>query len=315
MAAYDLAAIYRQLAALSGAGVSPAQSFDVLARQSSGANKQRFQKLMERLWKGERVSQAMAAFPRLFPASHCLMVVEGETTGRLDSTLTRLAQMTEHSLELRRALQRELTSPTITMLVALPFVIFLLPFVAGPAMVAFAWILVGVFCFMLAVAHLTINLPGKGRAWAAKFAGAIPKLGTISRGMTLAYFARSFSMLYGAGVPLSPALRCAAEATGDGALVIAARSIVARVDRGEGLMDALEGARFFPSDVLAMARTGEATGGLDGAFEFVANIYEEEMKVLLHVFGMQMGVAAIVIVAILVGIIVVSFWRAYFAAL
>ncbi len=256
----------------------------------------------------------MAAYPRLFPKTHCVIVSEGETTGRLDATLTRLAQMTEHSLELRRALRSELTSPTLTMIVALPFVIFLLPLVAPAAMVVFAWVLVAVFCILLVVAHLTINLPGKGRAWAAKYAGFIPKLGTISRGMTLAYFARSFSMLHFAGVPVSIAVQTAAESTGIDEVVAAARSVVARIDRGESLIDALESTRFFPSDVLSMARTGEATGGLDTAFDYIANIYEQEVSVLLHLFGMQMGVAAIIVVGIVVAIIVINFWRSYFGA-
>src|SRR5579883_2197128 len=150
MFAYALAALYRQLALLSHAGISPAESFSLMAKQSSGANKRCFEALVQHVWKGQRLSQAMAAYPRLFPEAHRALVSEGETTGRLDATLNRLAEMTEHSLELRRAFRRELWPPTMTLIVAIPF-LFFLPFIAPIPLVIFAWLMVGAFGFILAI--------------------------------------------------------------------------------------------------------------------------------------------------------------------
>lgn len=311
MAATDLAALYRQLSVLSGAGISPAESFGLLARQSGGTNQRCYESLMQRLWRGEKISLAMAAFPRLFPATHCALVVEGESTGRLDSVLTRLAEMTEHSEALRLMLQREIFPHTLTLIVALPFVIAL-PLFAGPAVTAFAWILVGLYGLLLQVTRLTINLPGKGRAWATRIAANVPTLGTIARCLSLSYFGRSFSLLYGAGVPVSPALSCAADASGDPSLVNAAKRAVAQLDRGQTVLDSLAATGFFPPYALSMAQTGEAAGSLEQLFAYLASMYEQEAADLLHLFAIRLGVAGLLIVAMIVFLIVGSFYRMYY---
>lgn len=312
MGATDLAALYRQLSMLAGAGISPAESFGLLSRQRSGANQRRLESLMQRLWSGERISRAMAAYPTLFPATHCALVVEGEATGRLDQVLTRLAAVTEHSDALRRMLQREIFPHTLTLIVALPFVIFLLPALAGPVVTAFAWLLVGLFGLLILVSQLTINLPGKGRAWATKIAAKVPTLGAIARSLTLSYFGRSFSLLYGAGVPVSPALGCAAQASGDPSLVEAVGRTVAQLDRGQSMLNALESTGFFPPYALSMASTGEAAGSLETLFDHIAAVYEQEAADLLHLFAIRVGVIGLIIVGVLVFLIVGSFFRRYY---
>lgn len=315
MAAYDLAAVYRQLSTLAGAGISSAQSFDLLAKQADGRAKRSFDSVVQSVWEGGKLSDAMAAFPRIFPRSHCRIVLEGETTGRLDTTLARLAQMTEHSLALRRALRAQLTNPTITMIVAIPFVIILLPMVAPHALVVLCWLLIALYSLVLLVAHLTINLPGRGRSWATAVAQYIGPLRTIARGMTLCYFARSFALLYAAGASVSPALLCAADGTGDTAMIRATRAVAARLDRGQNLTEAFAATGYFPTDILSMAGVGESAGALDTLFDYIAEIYEQDVSARLHDFGVRMGVLALVLAGIVVGIIVIYFWLAYFGAL
>lgn len=296
----DLATIYREIATLAVAGFSPSQSFDLLARQASGANRRCFEALMQRFWNGQRVSDAMRTFPRLFPAAHCAIVVEGEATGRLDVTLVRLAAMTEHSLALRQALRSELATSSITMIAAVLLAIFLLIGGFDRHILVIAIPLIAIYGLVLAAASLSVDLPGRNRLWAGSVAALIPTLRQIARNMTMIYFARSFSVLYSAGVPISPALRCAAEAAGDAGISKAARQAVARLDRGESVRDSLASTGFFPPEILGVIHAGEATGYLYRVLDSFAAGYEDETGVLLHQFGIRMGHIGLAIAAFLV---------------
>jgi type IV pilus assembly protein PilC len=93
----------------------------------------------------------------------------------------------------------------------------------------------------------------------------------------LAFFCRQFATLVGAGVPVVPGLRALAEQTANRALKAALRGVVARVEAGSALAEALEAfPEAFPPLMVRMAAAGEVGGVLDEVLERLAVHYERE---------------------------------------
>lgn len=103
-------------------------------------------------------------------------------------------------------------------------------------------------------------------------------LGAPKRRALLAFF-RSFATLIRAGVPLRRALEVAIERAGDGVLREALRAVLAEVEQGGALGDALaKRPRAFAPLYVAMVRAGEAGGILDDVLERLAAYLEREAE-------------------------------------
>lgn len=101
-------------------------------------------------------------------------------------------------------------------------------------------------------------------------------LGRPSRRALLAFF-RSFSTLIRAGVPMRRALDVTIERTTDGVLRESLRSVLADVEHGAALGDALSRRpRAFAPLYVAMVRAGEAGGILDDVLDRLASFLERD---------------------------------------
>lgn len=110
----------------------------------------------------------------------------------------------------------------------------------------------------------------------ARTLGGSLSLGRPARRALLAFF-RSFSTLVRAGVPLRRALEVAIERTSDPVLRESLRGVVADVEHGSSLGDALERRpRAFAPLYVAMVRAGEAGGILDDVLERLASFLERD---------------------------------------
>ncbi|MEA2689142.1 MAG: type pilus assembly protein PilC [Candidatus Eremiobacteraeota bacterium] len=101
-------------------------------------------------------------------------------------------------------------------------------------------------------------------------------LGRPSRRALLAFF-RSFSTLIRAGVPMRRALDVAIERTRDGVLRESLRSLLADIEHGTSLSDAMaRRPRAFAPLYVAMVRAGEAGGILDDVLDRLASLLERD---------------------------------------
>jgi type IV pilus assembly protein PilC len=101
-------------------------------------------------------------------------------------------------------------------------------------------------------------------------------LGAPKRRALLAFF-RSFATLIRAGVPMRRALDVAIERAGDGVLRESLRSVLADIEQGGALSDAMaKRPRSFAPLYVAMIRAGESGGILDDVLERLAAFLERE---------------------------------------
>jgi type II secretory pathway component PulF len=319
----DLAALYRQLAVLTGAGISAASSAGVISmtRQStmafpSGRSelvRRAMETIKQRVWQGMKLSQAMAEWPQIFPKFHLALIAESEATGQLDVALSRLAQITERDLALHQELRKQTFYPGIVLNLGIP--IFILALVTRRADII-SWgavaLIIACFIFFRAAGFVIAEMQGQTRPWAQQFAMAVPYVGSITRRVAIAYFMRALGLLYGAGVALPQALLYAADASGNPWLADPIRRIVPRIEAGQPLKETLASTGLFPSYVLAVLSTGEMTGGIDSQLTRAAAFYEDEIARQLRTFCMVLGLIVLLTISSVTGYMFITTWKNYY---
>ncbi|MCM4903849.1 type II secretion system F family protein, partial [Escherichia coli] len=95
------------------------EALDALSRQSEKPRQRDLiAAVRARVLEGHSLATAMGMFPGTFERLYCAMVAAGETSGRLDVVLSRLADYTEQRQIMRNRLLQALLSPCVLTLVA-----------------------------------------------------------------------------------------------------------------------------------------------------------------------------------------------------
>ena len=310
----DMALMYRQFAAMLGAGVPIYQCLTSLTQQTTnGILRGHLRKISARVQEGEMLTSAMAEAPWIFTDFQRAMVSAGELSGRLDTMMDRLSSALEQEYTLRSRIKSEMVEPVITL-----FAFFLLPplvlvVVAGDV---HAYLVQAVYPLLkTAIAVLVIYVAGKllsqfKFAFDA-FAYSLPGIGGAIRMISIARFSRAFASLYAAGVGISETLRFSAAATGNEYLSRKMTSAIPAIMGGRGIAESLQATRAFPPMVVSMLSTGERTGGLDMTMDKVAEYYEQESVVRLHQLVVWFRTAILLFMAVKVAMLLIQFYGGY----
>lgn len=215
----NLALITRQLATLVRAGIPLEESLHALARQ---INKRGLQSVIagirEQITEGASLHEAMARYPGVFPELYRVMVEAGETSGRLEEVLDRLADYTEARQALRQKLIMALIYPVLVTMVALFVVTVLLTYVVPEVVRVFeqsgqqlpvltlcliksgeflraygAWLVAGVLCLIISW-HWVLKNPWIRLSW-HRLLLKLPVIGRIIRTVDVARLTRTLAIL------------------------------------------------------------------------------------------------------------------------
>ncbi len=324
-----LAVFFRQFAAMLAAGVPIYQALETLGNQRGGNARLRraLNDIRNSILAGERLADAFDRHPAIFSPIIRAMIRVGETGGALETILRQIATYLENELELRRLISRVTFYPKLVLFFAIliPGLIpALITMVGAPGgapvgetLAGIAWtyakILLAVFVVWAAF-RLAMQAQGFRYAWGL-FTVSLPWIGFTVRQLALARFARALSALYGAGLPLSQAIRYAADATGNEYLRSRIQPAGSKLEAGYSITDTFASTGVFPPMVMDMVATGENTGELGFMMDKVAEYYEEEGKLRSHQAGHILGVAVYLGVAIYVAIILIQFYAGYFSTI
>lgn len=324
-----LAMFFRQFAAMLAAGVPIYQTLETLGNQRGGNAKLRraLGDIRNSVLAGERLADAFEKHPVLFPPIVRAMIRVGETSGMLENILRQIANYLENELELRRLLSRVTFYPKLVLFFAIliPGLIpALITMVGAPGGAPVGETLAGIartyakILFMVfalwAAFRLAMQAQGFRYAWGL-LTVMLPWIGFTVRQLALARFARALSALYGAGLPLSQAMRYAADATGNEYLRSRIQPAGSKLEAGYSITDTFASTGVFPPMVMDMVATGENTGELGFMMDKVAEYYEEEGKLRSHQAGYVFGVVVYLGVAIYVAIIVIQYYAGYFSSI
>jgi type IV pilus assembly protein PilC len=141
----------------------------------------------------------------------------------------------------------------------------------------------------------------------------VPQLGRVKHLNELARCARSVSLLYAAGLPLTEIMPLIIQGCNNRVMARALFDVQTDMLKGEGLAKPMSKNRLFLPMMVQMVKVGEETGNLDGSLQAVANNYEAEAqdktKALIAMIQPVMTIA----IAGIVGLIALSMVSAMYS--
>jgi type II secretory pathway component PulF len=321
----------RELANLLAAGVPITRSLSILRRESSNpAARAQWSAIFDDVSGGMPLAEAMARWPKSFPAVYVAMVHAGETGGFLDVVLMQIAEFRARERDLKGKFRNAMAYPTVLAVLAIGVLIFLMTFFiprfsgifasVGGNMPGLTRAIVAISKFMtdygpgilvvLAVLVLVLRRVLKspaGQLAAQQAMLRLPVIGKLAARFALVRFCRMLGTLLGAGVPLVASLRVAREAVGNRILADAVGQSIEQVQKGKGLARSLAGnSRLFPGSVIEMIAVAEESGRLDTELKRLATVNEEELDRQLRTAVALAEPILLFVMAAIVGTIVVG---------
>lgn len=326
----DVTIFTRDLALLLRAGARINDGLELLASDRDfGRLRPVVADIRSRVVAGESFAEGLSRHEGLFPPMYVALIRVGEASGSLDQVLEVLADERSRTEALKRRLGDAIRYPLFVLgaasCVLLFFLTFVLPQFAsvlqdfGAKVDPFILGFLNLSTFLRANsdAVLAIAAAGVAGSWLLlrqesvrrSFMTALARLPVIREVMKYyrtALFCRNLGLLLGSGVNLTTTLRILVDmmsSVGASAVWIDAGD---RVRHGAKLSDALADTQALPSMAVRMLRLGDETGQLPMLAGRVAEFYEAKLqRTLDRVVGIA-GPAAIIVISIVVGGLIVS---------
>jgi general secretion pathway protein F len=278
---------------------------------------------------GESFADALSRHEGLFPAIYLALIRVGEASGSLDQVLEVLADERGRTEALKRRLGDAIRYPLFVLgaagCVLLFFLTFVLPQFAGvlqdfgakvdPIILTFlnfstflrnnSDAVLAIVAAAIAGSWLLLRQQGVRRG-IANVLTRLPAIRQVMMFYRTSLFCRNLGVLLGSGVNLTTTLRILVDmmsSAGPSAVWAAAAD---RVRHGAKLSDALSDTQALPAMAVRMLRLGDETGQLPMLAGRVAEFYEAKLQRTLDRAVGIAGPAAIIVISIVVGGLIVS---------
>ncbi|HWQ92833.1 MAG TPA: type II secretion system F family protein [Clostridia bacterium] len=327
-----LAVFTRQLATLLQAGMPLLRGLRTLEEQAENRNlKPVIAALSASIERGDPLTDALRAHPKVFNRLYVNMARAGEIGGALDVTLRRLAEFLEKAERIKGKVKAALYYPCSVLLVAMAIMTLLLVHIVpkfqeifsglggGIKMPAFTLLLFNISqgirehggAVLLALVALIVLLglgiktsPGRWLLDRCKL--SMPILGPVFRKSAIARFSRTLGTLVSSGVPILQALTIVKETAGNVVVGRVVAQLHDHVKEGDPLAPTLKSSGVFPAMVAGMVDVGEQTGALPEMLITVADTYDDEVDNSVAAMTSLIEPIMIVFLAIIVGSIVIA---------
>jgi type II secretory pathway component PulF len=334
----DMQIFARQFFLLYSSGIQILPALNLLHLHCQSPNlKETLHHVMTRVQTGHELSVAMRGFPNIFSPIFIGLVQVGESTGRLDTMLERVANLLDKQNLFVRKIQAATVYPMfvigMSLLGAATLVVVILPRVgeifkslriplpaltqsllsmssvlSNPYVIATAVSLAAIFAFQV-------------RPWLARQQRLnqdlniaiheiplnVPIVGGIIKKIVGARLLQTLAVLLDAGVPLQQAMDLLTKVAGNAAL--SSQLVMARqsVKAGALLSTALLNCEAFPLSAVHLLSAGEeAAGKLTELLQVAAEMQEEEAELVLGQIVSLLEPIMLVVVSVVVGFLLIS---------
>ncbi|MHA7816702.1 MAG: type II secretion system F family protein [Pseudohaliea sp.] len=333
----DIAVFTRQMATMMKAGVPLVQSFDIVADGIENPSMRTLvMSIKNDVAGGSGLAVSLEKHPRYFDELFCSLVGAGESSGRLETMLDRVATYKEKTEALKRKIKKALTYPAAVIVVAIVVTGILLVKVVpqfaetfrsfGSDLPAFTLFVLRIsefvqawwFIILLALLAAVWGIR-EAKLRSVRFSEAIdrlalkaPVIGGITHDAVVARFSRTLATTFNAGVPLVEALESTAGAAGNSVFAKAILQIRDDVTTGATLYQSIKATGLFPNMLLQMVSIGEESGQLDEMLDKVASHYEEAVDNAVDNLSALMEPMIMSILGVLVGGLMVAMYLPIF---
>ncbi|MBI5761221.1 MAG: type II secretion system F family protein [Planctomycetales bacterium] len=330
VSAKKLTTFTRQLSTLQDAGLPILRSLRILEGQAKpGPLKNSLIGVIEDVESGNTLSEAMAKQPKCFNNLYVNMVKAGEAGGALEVILQRLAEFQERAQSLKRKVQGAMIYPCAVIFVAVGIVGFIMYWIIPKFKAIFegfdvelpgmtVWLIFGSdmvvkYFYLGPVIPITIWLMIKiikknktGEYLVDKAFLKIPMLGSILEKSIVARTARTLGTLIASGVPILEGIIIARDTSNNAVFYRAYQNTYNAIREGESMAVPLKESRVVDDMVVNMIDVGEETGALDVMLYKVADVYDEEVSVLVDGLVSILEPLMVVVLGLIVGFIVIA---------
>ena len=334
----DLIFFLTQLSTYIKSGIPLTDSISILENQTKNKKKKDlFKKVLYELNTGANFSEALARQGNTFPKLLINMLKTSELTGNLTEALDDMAAYYKTADSNRKQIISALTYPSVVLVISVAVLAFLLIFIVPKFQGIFDALgskLPGITIFLInASAFLQDNIVSIVLVLAASIilvvalyknvkqvryavqwvAMHIPVISDVLIYNEVVMFTKTFSSLIRHDVFITDSIEMLGRVTNNEIYKSIIKDAVTNLSTGAGLSKAFENKWAFPRIAYEMLVTGEKTGRLGMMMENVANYYEEEQKNLVQRLKSLIEPAMIIILALVVGVILMSIFIPMFS--
>jgi type IV pilus assembly protein PilC len=320
----------RQFSTLQDAGLPVLRSLKILEHQMKpGVLKNALIDVVEDVESGSTLSEAFSKHPKCFDRLYVNMVKAGEAGGALEVILKRLADFKEKAQSLKRKITGAMVYPVVVIVVAVLILTFImiwiipkfekifkdfnmrLPDLTLMLMAVSRWF--SQYWYVLPLFPLTfwlllklIRLSKAGNYAIDRMYLWIPIIGALIEKSIVARTTRTLGTLVSSGVPILEALSIVRETCTNAVFERMYQRVYESIREGDTIAQPLKESRLVDDMVVNMVDVGEETGDLDTMLYKIADVYDEEVDVMVESLISILEPLMIVILGLIVGTIVVA---------
>jgi type IV pilus assembly protein PilC len=326
----QLCTFTRQFSVLQDAGLPVLRSLKILEGQmKNGVLKNALYDVVEDVESGSTLSEAFAKHPKCFDRLYVNMIKAGEAGGALEVIMQRLADFKERAQSLKRRIIGAMVYPIAVITVAILILTFImiyiipkfekifkdfdmkLPWLTEQLMATSRWFVN--YWYVIPLIPLSIWLLIKlirlsriGNYILDRIYLWIPVIGTIIEKSVVARTMRTLGTLVSSGVPILEALSIVRDTTSNAVFERMYLRVYESIREGETIAQPLKESRLVDDMVVNMIDVGEETGELDTMLNKIADVYDEEVNVLVESLISLLEPIMIVVLGGIVGTIVIA---------
>jgi len=320
----------RQFSTLQDAGLPVLRSLRILEHQMKpGVLKNALIDVVDDVESGSTLSEAFGKHPKCFDRLYVNMVKAGEAGGALEIILKRLADFKEKAQSLKRKITGAMVYPVVVILVAVAILTFIMIYIIPkfekifkdfnmklPEMTQFLmatshwfatyWYVLPLFplCWWLMIKLIRMNKTG---AYALdRIYLWIPIVGKLIEKTIVARTTRTLGTLVSSGVPILEALSIVRETCTNAVFERMYQRVYESIREGDTIAQPLKESRLVDDMVVNMVDVGEETGDLDTMLYKIADVYDEEVNVMVESLISLLEPLMIVVLGFIIGTIVIS---------
>ncbi|OGZ45604.1 MAG: hypothetical protein A3J54_00785 [Candidatus Ryanbacteria bacterium RIFCSPHIGHO2_02_FULL_45_13b] len=321
----------RNLSVMIKAGLSLTRALDTLERQTtSSAFKIVIHDIVENIKKGISFTESVSKHPRVFSTLFTAMISAGELSGKLDESLTILAEQMKNEHELRRKVRGALIYPAVILCVMILIGILMLIYVVPTLTSTFTELGIELPTSTRVILGLSGFLLGHGLFSFLAFVGFVfgfsvfmrtssakrgldvlviklPLIGKIAKEVNSARTARTMSSLIQSGVSILETLSITRDVLQNHLFRAVLTDACETIQKGESMTSAFnKHPELYPVLVSEMIAVGEETGKTAEMLERLAEFYEGEVSAATKDLSGVVEPFLMVLIGAVVGLFAVS---------
>lgn len=333
----ELAALCWQLNTMTEGGIAITSALQAISEDIENlALQQVLKQILEKVERGQTLSDSIAEHPKVFNQLACAMILAGETSGNLPDSLRRLAEYFDNRDKLAKKVKGAMAYPIFVLAFINIIVIFIMTFVVprfremfdqiGGKLPAFTLAFMNFYDFLksnvlyiigfavvLTISTVFISKTKKGHYFFSRLVLSIPLMGKILSQAFVATFCNTMGTLLAAGVSVLEVFDILATMSTNDVIKTAVTQTREKIVAGTNLSSSISQAGFFPNMVVKMMQVGEESGSLPKVLERTAMYYERKVDSTITTVMGLLEPLMIVIVGAIVLVVVLALYLPIFS--